>query len=151
MVLLLSIFFVFSFFRRTFPDACSWYHARLAFTRTAATMSMVGFLLGLGDRHGENILLDVKTGGPRASRIGRVMGRGSLALHFSDLIHVDFNILFDKGETLKVPEIVPFRLTRNMIDGFGATGVEGTFRKSCEKALKVMRMLDHPNAFWICI
>ncbi|KAL3114371.1 hypothetical protein niasHT_013661 [Heterodera trifolii] len=104
--------------RTTFLDACSWYNARLAFTRTAATMSMVGFLLGLGDRHGENMLLDVRTG---------------------DLIHVDFNILFDKGEYLKVPEIVPFRLTRNMVDGFGATGVEGTFRKSCEKALKVMR------------
>uniref|UniRef100_A0A914GZ67 Serine/threonine-protein kinase ATR n=1 Tax=Globodera rostochiensis TaxID=31243 RepID=A0A914GZ67_GLORO len=104
--------------RTSFLDACSWYNARLAFTRTAATMSMVGFLLGLGDRHGENMLLDVKTG---------------------DLIHVDFNILFDKGEYLKVPEIVPFRLTRNMVDGFGATGVEGTFRRSCEKALRIMR------------
>ena len=39
-------------------------------------MSMVGYILGLGDRHGENILLD--------STIG-------------DCVHVDFNCLFNKA------------------------------------------------------
>lgn len=34
---------------------------------------------------------------------------------------------------------MPFRLTRNVIDGFGPTGVEGAFRKSCEAAMSVMR------------
>jgi len=43
--------------------------------RTAAVMSIVGFILGLGDRHGENILLDSKTG---------------------EVVHVDFNCLFNK-------------------------------------------------------
>ena len=33
-----------------------------------------------------------------------------------DALHVDLNCLFDKGETLDVPEVVPFRLTHNMID-----------------------------------
>jgi serine/threonine-protein kinase ATR len=36
--------------------------ARLAYTRTTAVMSMVGYLLGLGDRHGENVLLDASNG-----------------------------------------------------------------------------------------
>lgn len=34
---------------------------------------------------------------------------------------------------------VPFRLTRDIIDGMGITGVEGVFRKCCEETLSVMR------------
>lgn len=58
----------------------------------------------LGDRHGENILLDETNG---------------------DTAHVDFNCLFDKGLTFEKPEMVPFRLTHNMVDGFGVSGYEG--------------------------
>ena len=31
-----------------------------------------------------------------------------------------------QGRTFEVPERVPFRLTHNIIDGMGVTGVEGT-------------------------
>ena len=55
---------------------------------------MVGYVLGLGDRHGENILFDSKTG---------------------DCFHVDFNCLFNKGETFECPERVPFRLTQQLV------------------------------------
>lgn len=34
------------------PEAGAWHAARLAFTRSAAVMSMVGHVTGLGDRHG---------------------------------------------------------------------------------------------------
>ena len=51
------------------------YNARLSYARTTAVMSMVGYILGLGDRHGENILLDSTNG---------------------DIVHVDFNCLFNK-------------------------------------------------------
>ena len=71
-------------FRRVFPDPCKWYSARLAFVHTSAVMSMIGFILGLGDRHGENLLIDEKCG---------------------DAFHVDFNLLFNKGEFLAVPEV----------------------------------------------
>ncbi|CAG9534937.1 unnamed protein product [Cercopithifilaria johnstoni] len=108
-------------FRRSFSDSCRWYAARLAFTYTSAVMSMIGFILGLGDRHGENLLLDLVSG---------------------DAIHVDFNLLFNKGENLNVPEVVPFRLTRNIVAGFGATGVEGAFRRSCETTMRVLREHD---------
>ncbi|VDK68004.1 unnamed protein product [Onchocerca ochengi] len=108
-------------FRRSFSDSCRWYAARLAFTYTSAVMSMIGFILGLGDRHGENLLLDLISG---------------------DAIHVDFNLLFNKGENLNVPEVVPFRLTRNIVAGFGATGVEGAFRRSCETTMRVLREHD---------
>ena len=52
---------------------------------------MVGHIVGLGDRHGENILFDSTTG---------------------DSVHVDFSCLFDKGLSLEKPEVVPFRLTQ---------------------------------------
>lgn len=67
-------------------------------------MSMVGHVLGLGDRHGENILFDETNG---------------------DTLHVDFNCLFDKGLSFEKPEKVPFRLTQNMVDALGVTGYEG--------------------------
>ena len=35
--------------------------------------------------------------------------------------------------------MVPFRLTQNVIDGFGISGYEGVFRISCESTLKVLR------------
>lgn len=34
---------------------------------------------------------------------------------------------------------MPFRLTRDVIDGMGVTGVEGVFRRCCEETLSVMR------------
>lgn len=37
------------------------------------------------------------------------------------------------------PELVPFRLTRDMVDGMGVEGVEGVFLRCCEETLRVMR------------
>lgn len=105
-------------FLQTFPDPTSWYNARLAYARTSAVMCMVGYILGLGDRHGENILFDSTCG---------------------DCIHVDFNCLFNRGETFDWPEKVPFRLTQNLVDALGPLGIEGIFRRSCEVTLRVMR------------
>ncbi|XP_003416220.1 serine/threonine-protein kinase ATR isoform X1 [Loxodonta africana] len=110
-------------FLRTFPDPTSWYSSRSAYCRSTAVMSMVGYILGLGDRHGENILFDSLTG---------------------ECVHVDFNCLFNKGETFEVPEIVPFRLTHNMVNGMGPMGTEGLFRRACEVTLRLMRDQREP-------
>ena len=107
-----------SWFMRQFTDASGWHVARNEFTRSLAVMSIVGYVVGLGDRHLENILLDTATG---------------------QVIHVDFNLLFNNGKSLQVPEVVPFRLTHNLIDVMGVTGYEGHFRKTCEITLQVMR------------
>jgi serine/threonine-protein kinase ATR len=105
-------------FVQMFPEPSAWFTARLRYTRSAAVMSMVGMVLGLGDRHGENILFEEGNGGT---------------------FHVDFNCLFDKGLTFEKPERVPFRLTQNMVDAFGVYGYEGPFRKSCELTLRILR------------
>ena len=105
-------------FVEMFPEPGAWFAARLRYTRSCAVMSIVGHVLGLGDRHGENILFEEGNGGT---------------------FHVDFNCLFDKGLTFEKPELVPFRLTHNMVDAFGAYGYEGPFRKSCELTLGILR------------
>ncbi|KAJ1957082.1 hypothetical protein EC988_001015, partial [Linderina pennispora] len=110
-------------FLQSFPDPPRWLASRTAFTKTAAVMSIVGYILGLGDRHCENILLDEGSG---------------------DAVHVDFNCLFEKGLSLEKPEKVPFRLTHNMVDAMGITGYEGTFRKTCEMTLRLLR--EHRDA-----
>ncbi len=46
------------FFFESFPDPNVWLDRRTAYTRSVATNSMLGFLLGLGDRHASNILID---------------------------------------------------------------------------------------------
>jgi len=105
-------------FLKIFPEPQSWYAARNSFVRTAAVTSIIGFLMGLGDRHGENILLDASNG---------------------DVVHVDFNCLFNKGETFDWPERVPFRLTQNLIDGMGPLRYEGPFRRCCEIVMTLIR------------
>ena len=57
------------------------------------------------------------------------------------MVHIDFGIVFEQGRQLGTPETVPFRLTRDVIDGMGVSGCEGTFRRSCEEVLRVLR--DH--------
>lgn len=98
------------------PDA--WYNSRHVYLRGVAASSMVGHILGLGDRHCNNILLDKLTGEP---------------------IHIDLGVAFDQGKRLPIPETVPFRLTRDMVDGFGYMGTKGTFSRLCEHTLRVLR------------
>ena len=105
-------------FLEMFSEPTKWLSSRTAYARSAAVMSMVGHVVGLGDRHGENILLDETDG---------------------NVVHVDFNCLFEKGITFEKPEKVPFRLTHNMIDAFGITGYEGNFRSACEVTMKLLR------------
>lgn len=72
-------------------------------------------------------------------------------------MHVDFSCLFDKGTTLEIPEVVPFRLTPNMRDALGLAGVEGVYRRSCEAAMQVwavpvcmhLRSYRHLFSFWM--
>lgn len=92
----------------------AWLDRRSNYCRTLAVMSMVGHILGLGDRHPSNLLMD------------RVSGK---------IIHVDFGDCFEVAMAREVrsivqllspseshllidwseqkhPEKVPFRLTR---------------------------------------
>ena len=41
---------------------------------------------------------------------------------------------------LLTPETVPFRLTRDMVDGMGLSGTNGPFLRCCEETLNVLRL-----------
>ena len=56
-----------------------------------------------------------------------------------EIIHIDLGVAFEQGRILPTPETIPFRLTRDMVDGFGPAGVEGVFRQCCEASLRVLR------------
>lgn len=95
-----------------------WFERRLAYTNSVATTSMIGYIMGIGDRHVSNILIDKST---------------------AELVHIDFGIAFEQGKCLPTPEQVPFRLTRDIVAPFGVSGVDGVFRKTCEKTMQVLR------------
>lgn len=40
------------------------------------------------------------------------------------VVHIDYNVCFEKGKGLRVPEKVPFRMTANIETALGLTGVE---------------------------
>ncbi|XP_022082003.1 serine-protein kinase ATM-like isoform X2 [Acanthaster planci] len=105
------------FFLEKFPDPAVWLERRLAYTRSVATSSIVGYVVGLGDRHVQNILIDCNQ---------------------AELVHIDLGVAFEQGRILPTPETVPFRLTRDVVDGMGVAGVEGVFRRCCEKTMVVM-------------
>ncbi len=105
-------------FLQRFPEPAAWFYSRSCYSRSAAVWSIVGFIVGLGDRHGENVLIDETNG---------------------ECLHVDFDCLFLRGELCQVPERVPFRLTPNVVDAFGVTGVSGLYRNACEISLEVAR------------
>ncbi|RNE98291.1 phosphatidylinositol kinase related protein ATM, partial [Trypanosoma rangeli] len=106
------------FFLEHFFNPQEWLGRREAYTRSVSVSSMIGYIVGLGDRHGNNLLLHTRQ---------------------AELVHIDLGFAFDQGKLLPVPELVPFRLTRNVVDGFGVQGTEGPFRRHCEGTLHVLR------------
>ena len=99
-------------------DSDMWFRLTENITRSFAVMSVIGYIIGLGDRHLDNLLVDLKSG---------------------EVIHIDYNCCFEKGKNLRIPERVPCRLTQNIVDVFGISGVNGVFRLSCEHVLETMR------------
>lgn len=97
----------------------SWLERRTTYTRSLAVMSMVGYILGLGDRHPSNLMLDRFTG---------------------KVVHIDFGDCFEAAILReKYPEKVPFRLTRMLTYAMEVSGIEGSFRITCENVMMVLR------------
>lgn len=158
------------------------------YSRSTAVMSMIGYIIGLGDRHLDNVLVDLATGEvcfvclfvylvvrlfwntaywchPSGFLISilnfscqvrmlypkefwawsvffnqhnyicifwslifliiHYQNICSLSVWFcSQVVHIDYNVCFEKGKNLRVPERVPFRMTQNIETALGVTGVE---------------------------
>jgi len=101
------------------PSSEAWLERRRRFTDSCAVMSMVGYILGLGDRHTCNLLLEKKSG---------------------VLVHIDLGDCFEVSQMReRFPEKVPFRLTRMFVRAFAVGGLDGAFRDIAEKTLRVLR------------
>ncbi|XP_058119753.1 serine/threonine-protein kinase ATM [Anopheles ziemanni] len=111
------------YFLEHYLEPGKWFERRQNYTKSVATSSMIGHILGIGDRHVQNILIDKRT---------------------AEVIHIDFGIAFEMGKNLPTSETIPFRLTRDIVDGMGISGVEGVFKKSCEKTMEVLRNNQAP-------
>ena len=80
------------------PNSEVWLDRRMVFTQTLAANSMVGYILGLGDRHPCNLMID------------RVRGT---------VVHIDYGDCFEVAqERESFPEKVPFRLTRMLVNAW---------------------------------
>ncbi len=63
------------FFTESHKSPTAWFDMRLRYARSVATTSIVGHMMGIGDRHISNILLDQVSG---------------------EVVHIDFGIVFDQ-------------------------------------------------------
>ncbi|KZT10185.1 atypical/PIKK/FRAP protein kinase [Laetiporus sulphureus 93-53] len=96
-----------------------WLERRATYTRSLAVNSMVGHILGLGDRHPSNLMLKRNTG---------------------KVVHIDFGDCFEVAmHREKFPEKIPFRLTRMLTHAMEVSGIEGSFRNTCEISMRVLR------------
>lgn len=98
--------------------AADWIRRVDNFSDSTARMSMLGYVLGLGDRHLDNVLFDGTSG---------------------RLLHIDLNVCFESGKLLKVPEVVPFRLTQNIRGAMRYGAIEGAFGDLCSEHLELLR------------
>ena len=101
------------------PNSEAWLERRTTYTRSLAVMSIVGYILGLGDRHPSNLMLHRKTG---------------------KIVHIDYGDCFEVAmHREKYPERVPFRLTRMLTYAMEVSNIDGSFKISCEAVMRVLR------------
>eukprot|EP00455_Lapot_gusevi_P005433 TRINITY_DN12319_c0_g1_i7.p1 TRINITY_DN12319_c0_g1~~TRINITY_DN12319_c0_g1_i7.p1 ORF type:complete len:437 (+),score=120.35 TRINITY_DN12319_c0_g1_i7:208-1518(+) len=91
---------------------------RSTFASTFAVISMCCYVLGLGDRHLENFLLD-KTSG--------------------SVVSIDFGAAFGVGLSLAVPELMPFRLTRQFVHVLRPLDTTGLLKHDMVYTLQALR------------
>ena len=99
------------------PDAFLAMRSRYA--ASLAASSVCGWVAGVGDRHLQNILLDVRTG---------------------SVVHIDFGYAFGTATAvLPIPELVPFRLTEALLDGVAPNDGASALRPDMVIALRALR------------
>eukprot|EP01118_Nematostelium_gracile_P006497 TRINITY_DN2088_c0_g1_i1.p1 TRINITY_DN2088_c0_g1~~TRINITY_DN2088_c0_g1_i1.p1 ORF type:complete len:348 (+),score=104.46 TRINITY_DN2088_c0_g1_i1:28-1044(+) len=92
---------------------------RAHFARTLAVFSISSYIIGIGDRHLENFLLNFLDGG---------------------LIGIDFGHAFGTAtQFLPIPELIPFRLTRQLTDFLQPLDVDGLLKHNMVHTLRAIQ------------
>ena len=98
---------------------------RTEFSKSLAVSNLFGYVLGLGDRHLENLLMDERTGG---------------------IIQIDFGVCFGMGQSiLPVPELIPFRLSPQLRGVLRPLNGTGLLRHYMVQAMAVLRLEEGVN------
>eukprot|EP01155_Anaeramoeba_flamelloides_P010613 Anaeramoba_flamelloidesa325894_113.p1 GENE.a325894_113~~a325894_113.p1 ORF type:complete len:915 (+),score=279.52 a325894_113:361-3105(+) len=89
------------------------------FAKTLSTFSISSYILGIGDRHLSNFLLDCSDG---------------------SVIGIDFGYSFGTAtQVLSLPEMVPFRLTRQMIGTLQPLGYKGLLESNMINTFRALK------------
>lgn len=100
------------------PSIEAWINGRRVFVDTLAAMSMVGYTIGLGDRHPSNIMISQS----------------------KNVVHIDFGDCFEIAQLRpRLAEKVPFRATRMLLRALDVSGVFGAFRETCNQVMELLR------------
>jgi len=106
------------------PSSDAWLERSMHFQKSMAISSVVGYIIGLGDRHTSNIMVDRQTG---------------------DVIHIDFGDCFEVAtHRIVFPEKIPFRLTRMITRAFGVCGIDSDFKTVFARVLAIIRENCNP-------
>jgi phosphatidylinositol kinase/protein kinase (PI-3 family) len=101
------------------PNAMLWVRRTESFTVSVALMSMIGYIVGLGDRHPSNIMVQKDTG---------------------TVVHIDFGESFESAQMRKTdPEQVPFRLTRLIVNALEGSMIDGLYERMCVTVMRLIR------------
>jgi DNA-dependent protein kinase catalytic subunit len=72
-----------------------------------AVFSIASYLIGVGDRHLENFLIDITDG---------------------EVLGIDFGIAFGSNINLSIPELIPFRMTLQIEGVIAPHPLEGIYK-----------------------
>jgi len=109
------------------PTSGELYLKQLSLTRSLSVMSVLGYLLGLGDRHLGNLMVSMTRG---------------------DVLHIDWNVSLERGLKLPIPEVVPFRMT-SILENAGGLALSqpqahgGLFHATAMQVLHTLRSGQH--------
>ncbi|CDK13476.1 Serine/threonine-protein kinase ATM [Caenorhabditis elegans] len=108
------------FFYTNFSTAQIWRQKIINYRQSLATWSIVCYIVGLGDRHASNILFDQK---------------------LCTFVHIDLGMILEYSKrTLPVPEQVPFRITRDVLDPILIEGIEnGQLAEECTQIMEKLK------------
>ena len=133
-----------------------WLDQRQTYTRSLAVMSMIGYVLGLGDRHPCNLMVERHSGAVVHIDFGDCKTHGRNIAHTTS--HITDRWMFASVLTCcllpllcaltgfdvaqlrdKYPEKVPFRLTRMMVAAMDCGALYGSYVSLCSAVMATVR------------